>query len=420
MSSSTGTWLSLSPQVPITPGDHLKAGALNFMVSEGPTHHLSEEWPTLVNNPPPDLIGLPLEDVILNVEEGSTLIALPETMNCLRLTNEDTDIVVGYKPIDFRGFRIGYRENGFYIENTRQKVYKKVQGEAPLVIGMSFVIGELEFEACRYNAEQHSDTGMRPSNEDAEVIIQNLFVAPHPVSYYAVFDGHGGSECSSFLKDNLHKYLQKHYKNGFSDEGIASAFEECDQDFYKTEPEKARNAGSVAIVVIIDREMLICANVGDSRVLVSQGGNGVQLTKDHKPSVAEEAQRIQANGGLIIMGRLMGQLAVSRAFGDFEFKDLNLDNMYEEVKGPLLTCEPEITRLDIDTALEFVLLSCDGLFEVFSSEEAVAYIREQLIRTQADEQDLGSITKAIVQEAISRRSGDNVSVILITLLPKIP
>lgn len=50
-------------------------------------------------------------------------------------------------------------------------------------------------------------------NEDRVSIIMNITKPNYKgrwpkCSYFAVFDGHGGSACSDFLKDNMHKYVQ--------------------------------------------------------------------------------------------------------------------------------------------------------------------------------------------------------------------
>ena len=53
---------------------------------------------------------------------------------------------------------------------------------------------------------------------------------------------------------------------------------------------------------------------------MSCNGEPVELSYDHKPSNAKERERIQAAGGTVSNGRLMGVLSVSRAFGDIEYK----------------------------------------------------------------------------------------------------
>ena len=46
----------------------------------------------------------------------------------------------------------------------------------------------------------------------------------------------------------------------------------------------------------------------------------VPLSNDHKPNREDESKRIRDAGGFVINNRVMGELAVSRAFGDVEFK----------------------------------------------------------------------------------------------------
>lgn len=42
--------------------------------------------------------------------------------------------------------------------------------------------------------------------------------------------------------------------------------------------------------------------------------------QDHKPNREDEVERIKRAGGMVIHKRVMGELAVSRAFGDRAFK----------------------------------------------------------------------------------------------------
>ncbi len=66
---------------------------------------------------------------------------------------------------------------------------------------------------------------------------------------------------------------------------------------------------------------MYCANVGDSRMVLSvNGGEAVTLTDDHKPSKKEEKFRIIRAGGYVSNDRVMEMLAVARSFGDFGFK----------------------------------------------------------------------------------------------------
>lgn len=62
------------------------------------------------------------------------------------------------------------------------------------------------------------------------------------------------------------------------------------------------------------------ANVGDSRAVLSVGGLAEPLSYDHKPANQLEARRIIAAGGWVEFNRVNGNLALSRALGDFMFK----------------------------------------------------------------------------------------------------
>lgn len=83
---------------------------------------------------------------------------------------------------------------------------------------------------------------------------------------------------------------------------------------------KNEQAGSTAVVVVIKNKDLYCANVGDSRAIASINGKVEELSLDHKPSNEIELKRIMAAGGWVDCNRVNGNLALSRALGDFGFK----------------------------------------------------------------------------------------------------
>ena len=85
------------------------------------------------------------------------------------------------------------------------------------------------------------------------------------------------------------------------------------------------NAGCTACVCLMTHDTIYCANAGDSRaILVSRSGKVIELSHDHKPDNEGEMQRIKANGGFVDDGRVQGIIAVSRAIGDWEYKNPGL------------------------------------------------------------------------------------------------
>ncbi|KZF26724.1 protein serine/threonine phosphatase 2C [Xylona heveae TC161] len=141
------------------------------------------------------------------------------------------------------------------------------------------------------------------------------------------------------------------------------------------------------------QRVLYTANVGDARIVLCRNGKALRLSYDHKGSDDNEGKRIANAGGLILNNRVNGVLAVTRALGDSYMKDL--------VTGHPYTTET-VVQPDID---EFLILACDGLWDVCSDQEAV-----DLIRHTADPQ---AASKQLVDHALSRFSTDNLSCMVI-------
>ncbi|KAF9637579.1 Protein phosphatase 2C manganese/magnesium aspartate binding site [Lasiodiplodia theobromae] len=141
------------------------------------------------------------------------------------------------------------------------------------------------------------------------------------------------------------------------------------------------------------QRVLYTANVGDARIVLCRKGRALRLSYDHKGSDENEGRRIANAGGLILNNRVNGVLAVTRALGDAYMKDL--------VTGHPYTTETVI-QPDQD---EFIILACDGLWDVCSDQEAV-----DLVRNVKDPQ---AASKTLVDHALSRFSTDNLSCMIV-------
>uniref|UniRef100_A0A914Y0I6 PPM-type phosphatase domain-containing protein n=1 Tax=Panagrolaimus superbus TaxID=310955 RepID=A0A914Y0I6_9BILA len=169
--------------------------------------------------------------------------------------------------------------------------------------------------------------------------------------------------------------------------------------------------GSTVTVLFLLNNVLYIANVGDSRAILCrqklEDSSYVPLilTIDHSPMLFDERMRIQKSGGFVRDGRVQGSIEVSRSIGDFAFKNLGL------------TCIPDIKKVTLSDNDKFVILGCDGLWKVFTSEEAATFVIEKLKSLKKEEIFEKSKWDLIVDdlsaEAIRRGCGDNVSVILI-------
>ena len=144
-------------------------------------------------------------------------------------------------------------------------------------------------------------------------------------------------------------------------------------------PDRHRNlverCGSSAICAVIHGRTLFVANAGDSRaVLCRKDGVVVPLSEDHKPNLEREKKRIYSSGGYVSSGRVNGCLALSRGFGDFQYKN----NGSIPPKAQAVTCDPDITVIELEKEHEFLIIACDGIWDCMSSEEACKYIQDKL------------------------------------------
>lgn len=140
------------------------------------------------------------------------------------------------------------------------------------------------------------------------------------------------------------------------------------------------------------RRVLYCANAGDARGVLCRGGKAVRLTYDHKGSDKQEAKRIVDAGGFVMSGRVNGVLAVTRALGDSAMK--------EYVVGAPYTTETELSEED-----EFLILACDGLWDVVDDQKAVDLVRAIADPRQAAED--------LLDYAYKNYSSDNVTVLVV-------
>ncbi|KAI6063240.1 Protein phosphatase 1L [Aix galericulata] len=158
-------------------------------------------------------------------------------------------------------------------------------------------------------------------------------------------------------------------------------------------------AGTTCLIALLSDKELTVANVGDSRgVLCDKDGNAIPLSHDHKPYQLKERKRIKRAGGFISFNgswRVQGILAMSRSLGDYPLKNLNV-----------VIPDPDILTFDLDKLQpEFMILASDGLWDAFSNEEAVRFIKERL-----DEPHFGA--KSIVLQSFYRGCPDNITVMV--------
>ncbi|KAF9461255.1 phosphatase 2C-domain-containing protein [Collybia nuda] len=151
--------------------------------------------------------------------------------------------------------------------------------------------------------------------------------------------------------------------------------------------------GTIITIPPVDaRRVLYSANAGDARGVLCRAGKAVRLTYDHKGSDKQEAKRITDAGGFVMSGRVNGVLAVTRSLGD--------SSMKEFVVGAPYTTETELCDED-----EFLILACDGLWDVTNDQNAIDLVR--------DIPDAQQASTKLLKHALSHHTTDNVTVVVV-------
>jgi serine/threonine protein phosphatase PrpC len=249
--------------------------------------------------------------------------------------------------------------------------------------------------------------GKRPTNEDEELIIINKDgkqPSLNKINYYAIFDGHGGSKVSKFLKDTLAVYfMKKNVKYPLDKKNIKTLFANLQSKLLK-EHKFSHYSGSTCLIVIEYKHKndnyIHTINLGDSRAVLCSNNADFKLTDDHDPDSYVERQRIEQMGGKVYYDgdvHRIGNLSVSRAFGDG-------DSM------PYISCKPDILKRKILKNDQFIIMGCDGLWDVMNNSDAVNFVLNNLNKDKRI-----NIAKKLAENAIIKGSTDNVSVIIIML-----
>ncbi|XP_037289242.1 integrin-linked kinase-associated serine/threonine phosphatase 2C [Rhipicephalus microplus] len=274
--------------------------------------------------------------------------------------------------------------------------------------------------------------GEREDMQDAHVI-QDAYHADIPqlhgsicrLAYYAVFDGHNGSRASRHAAQQLHRQLATRFPKGDMSHvekeikrTIMESFKKTDEDFLKRAAsyKPSWKDGTTAVLVVAIDNTLYIANLGDSKAILcryheeSQKHIAIPLSKDHSPTDYGERMRIQKAGGFVKDGRVLGVLEVSRSIGDGQYKRCGV------------SCLPDVMRCQLTPADRFLVLACDGLWKVFTSDQVLASVlatlQDETIAAEGDkkrtlELRYEAACSKLANEAVRKLSGDNVTVVIV-------
>ena len=280
------------------------------------------------------------------------------------------------------------------------------------------------------------------------------------ISYFAIFDGHGGEECSEFLKNNYMNYLIENANFPFDIKlSMIESFQKIEDDFFKLKCkdnlEDSDKSGSCALVSVIFDNKIYIANIGDSRAIMSIGGGTKvrQLTADQKPDNIKEFERALKNGSKIylddnddpdrdeskiefikdkaelekmkeikenskeekIFRVYPSDLAVMRTVGDIKAKKKEFGG----IPGTIINI-PEVYIFDINSSDDFIVMGCDGIFDDLSNQEIVN-AAWTVFKHRATEKnyDIHELTQEacdlVIKFGLEKQTTDNLSCIIIGL-----
>jgi len=269
----------------------------------------------------------------------------------------------------------------------------------------------------RLSVYMTSMQGYRPEMEDAHTIELDI-PQLSGWSFIGVFDGHAGQNCSEMASKHIvetlvenEKFMSATKNSDCSDEEITAALQECYVNLdlkFKDRIFDVGGSGSTACSVLLSPTKIYFINLGDSRAILSSSDGGVVFsTSDHKPENNIERERIRGAGGTVSLMRINGTLAVSRAFGDFDYKRNTDLGPEKQMVSPV----PEVDGIKREESYTNIVVACDGLWDVFTNDEVSKYI--QLCSKVSD--NIKNDVDNLMFAALSKNSQDNISIINIQL-----
>lgn len=301
--------------------------------------------------------------------------------------------------------------------------------------------------------------GLRATMEDQhlytnEIKIEGIDAPLTDHSLFAVFDGHGGAFTSEYASKHLlavlsqQSEMKEYAKLAKTGDGSRSdvpgiellrkaldaVFDTLDKQLREVQQQKNdvidnmappdpndtsllatngqlmyEHSGSTCVVVLLTPSHVIGCNAGDSRAVLCRSGGTLPLSFDHKPSEVSEKDRITEAGGFVKARRVDGDLAVSRALGDFVYKTNETlpPNRQKVIPHPDFVVYPRCDEQD-----EFIIVACDGIWDVASSKQCADFVQQLL---KEGESDLGIICEEALDTCLQRNSKDNMTMLIVGL-----
>ncbi|KAI7892120.1 phosphatase 2C-like domain-containing protein [Mucor mucedo] len=257
-------------------------------------------------------------------------------------------------------------------------------------------------------------------------------------AFFAVFDGHGGANVAKYSSEKLFENVldSDDFKEGQIENALRKGFFKIDSDLREGDDKRKKTrtlkcacinlriidpffknetSGCTAIVALLTKDNeLYVSNAGDSRAIICTQGLAIALSEDHKPGNPKETERITNAGGHVEFGRVNGNLALSRALGDFEFKGAK----HLPAEEQAVTADPDITVHKLTPKDEFMVLACDGIWDCLSNQQVATFVRKHV----TEGVPLKEICERLMDSCLAKETGsggigcDNMTVEIVAFL----
>lgn len=372
-----------------------------------------------------------------STRKTSSYIKLPNNLSTRKLFNEISHLKNSLSKPNFPHSR--YRSTGsgltdlLVFPNSKSPLQSKQvhlppldQSSSPKPNRESSSIGNPEdiincVTRCSYKTKTGSVNGnLKPENQDSFIIKANI-MGVKGIYLFAVCDGHGpeGHSVARFIKQHLGDLVESSLYSNPPEQALESALSQLSDKLLDSSIDTSYS-GSTIVCVLVYGDQIICANIGDSRAIMSskkKTWSCISLSQDHKPENKTEATRIIEAGGRIkamygknlriwLPDKDIPGLSMTRSLGDQVCRTIGLISTPEIYTRRLLTFD------------QILILASDGVWEFISNQEAVGIVGE-LRRTGKSE----NCCEMIVKEATKRwkeqnNSIDDITVIVVFLYVK--
>ncbi|KAF5948230.1 hypothetical protein HYC85_014187 [Camellia sinensis] len=242
-----------------------------------------------------------------------------------------------------------------------------------------------------------SDTATRPRrwNKNEHILVDNLYShlgSLHswllPTSFYAAFDGHGGFEDTTYLKNNAIRFLfqdvdflqTSHNIDSGGDDGFLNELKDCHRKVFllagralvnKEDGGVSSDCGTTTLTALVLGKNLVVANDGNCHAVICRKGIAIRI----QPKLCLYKGVCDLNSIMfaipLTMSGIERPIVHSNEGHDLSKVSLTYKNLFWVCIIVPLTAKPDVHQIVLTEDNEFLVMAFDGIWDVMSNQEAV-------------------------------------------------